>query len=611
MDMLFSAPDFTRSTATRRPLATAIGTGIFLAFALPLSASASDETALQALIAATGGDASPLVTERGWGSGQPCTSGWVGILCDSNNKVTELKLANISLTGELPPDIEELTELTILDLSNTGITGNIPDGIGNLTKLKTLLLTQNALKGAVPVGMKDLTELTTLDLSYNMLTSSNDTETDAFLSGLDADWTATQTVAPTGLEITGTTIDTISLKWTPIAYTGNGGKYEIIVSPDADLSVADDKLYESDDKTSDSITIAGLSPSTEYFLAIRTRTDNIPGTNGRQLVSDFSASVSDFTLLDTDRDGTADAEDSDADNDGISNTVETLTKDSDGDGILDYLEPNNVDTDGDGDPNYLDPDDDGDGNPTQNELGSNPAYPADSDNDGIRDYLDPDSNNAAGTKDGSGDSDNDGQSDKTECPNVAQCADTDGDGLPNYMDANDDNDIRSSADEGATLDSDSDGVIDALEPNRADTDGDGINNHEDPDDDGDGRPTRDELGASPLEPRDKDGDNIPDYLDADSDNKADTDDKSGDSDGDGISDHRECPAAPSCPDVDGNGVPSYMDANEKTDVAALQNAVLGDSEERSSGGGGSLALSLLGAIGGLAAGLRRRRMLRR
>ncbi len=597
-----TAPQFSKKP-TPKTLARAIAAAVSIASILPLAANASDKTVLTSLYESIIANGSTL---EGWGSGEPC-DGWFGVTCTAN-RVTELNLANLRLAGQLPDDIKDLSELTLLDLSNNAFTGPIPSDIGNLSKLQTLKLDRNALEGAVPISMKDLTALTQLNLDYNMLGSSNDEETDTFLTEKQgSDWKATQTIAPTGLEVTETTIDSVSLSWNPISYTADGGKYEIIVSPDADLSPADDTIHESDDKTSNTLKIAGLLPSTEYHFAIRTRTEGIPGkTSDWKLVSAFSKSVSAFTLLDTDGDGTADSEDSDADGDGISNDAETLTRDSDADGMKDYLEPNNLDTDGDGKPNHLDPDDDNDGKVTSTELGSNPDYPADSDNDGIRDYLDADSKNVAGTSDGSGDSDEDGLSDREECPDARRCADTDGEAPANYMDQDDDNDGLPTASEGTTLDSDSDGIKDFLEPNNRDTDGDGKRDNVDEDDDGDGRPTRDELGGDPLDPRDKDDDGIPDYLDADSDNKAETKDGSGDSDGDGISDFKECPTAPACPDANGNGQPSYMDVNEQTEIIIPGKSVLGDSENRGSGGG-AFGLPLLGSLfAGMAFGLRRR-----
>ena len=561
-------PRKTRPKALTRAIAAAVA----IVSILPLAAHASDETVLIKLYDSITANRDEL---KSWTSNTFC-NGWKGVVCNTaKDKVITLNLANLDLAGQLPDDITELSELTELDLSNNAFTGPIPSDIGNLSKLETLKLDRNALEGAVPISMKNLIALTELNLDYNMLESSKDEETDTFLTERqDSDWKATQTIAPAGLKVTQTTIDSVSLSWEPISYTADGGKYEIIVSPDAELSPDDDTIYESDDKTSSTLKIAGLLPSAEYHFAIRSRTENIPGkTSDWKLVSAFSESVSTFTLLDTDGDGIADSEDSDADGDGISNEAETLTRDSDADGLKDYLEPNHLDTDGDGKPNPLDPDDDNDGKVTSTELGPTPNYPADSDNDGIPDYLDADSENVADTSDGSGDSDRDGLSDKEECPNPHHCANTDGKAPANYMDQDDDDDGLPTASEGATLDSDSDGVKDFLEPNNRDTDGDGKRDNVDDDDDGDGRPTRDEFGGDPLDPRDKDGDGIPDYLDADSDNTAKTKDGSGDSDNDGVSDLKECPAAPVCPDANGNRIPSYMDIEEKTEI--IQKGALG------------------------------------
>ena len=65
--------------------------------------------------------------------------------------------------------IENTTEL---DLSNSGLTGEIPPEIGNLTNLERLYLHQNQLTGFIPQEIGDLTNLTELDLSNNQLLGS-------------------------------------------------------------------------------------------------------------------------------------------------------------------------------------------------------------------------------------------------------------------------------------------------------------------------------------------------------------------------------------------------------------------------------------------------------
>lgn len=156
--------------------------------------------------------------------------------------------------------------------------------------------------------------------------------------------------------------------------------------------------------------------------------------------------------------------------------------DWDDDGIPDE-EEGTGDTDGDGTPDYQDTDSDGDGIPDEDEYDWCGNPPCDSDGDGTPDYLD-------------GDDDGDGIDTKDENP------DPNGDGDPSDA-----------------QDTDGDGIPDYLEPNDVDTDGDGHYNHDDDDDDGDGKPTAGENAdpngdGNPADALDSDGDNTPDYLDA-------------------------------------------------------------------------------------------------
>ncbi len=123
------------------------------------------------------------------------------------------------------------------------------------------------------------------------------------------------------------------------------------------------------------------------------------------------------------------------------------------------------------------------------------------------------------------DSDLDGVTDPTEYelgtdPNNP---DSDGDG---YDDLDEIDDVE------APVDSDGDGLIDALEPNEQDSDGDGQVDPLDPDDDGDGIPTADEDtdGDGDWFNDDQDGDGTPDYLDPDQPPEGDDDDASDDDD---------------------------------------------------------------------------------
>jgi hypothetical protein len=85
---------------------------------------------------------------------------------------TELELKSSGLTGEIPPEIGNLTNLTYLRLSNNQLSGSIPSEIGNLTNLTYLELGVNELMNSIPPEIGNLTNLTVLDLNNNQLTGS-------------------------------------------------------------------------------------------------------------------------------------------------------------------------------------------------------------------------------------------------------------------------------------------------------------------------------------------------------------------------------------------------------------------------------------------------------
>ena len=74
------------------------------------------------------------------------------------------------LTGSIPPEIGNLTNLTYLNLGYNQLTGEIPPEIKNLKNLTSLRLDQNQFTGSIPPEIKKLTNLTSLELQNNQLT---------------------------------------------------------------------------------------------------------------------------------------------------------------------------------------------------------------------------------------------------------------------------------------------------------------------------------------------------------------------------------------------------------------------------------------------------------
>ncbi|KAL6205402.1 hypothetical protein ACLB2K_022662 [Fragaria x ananassa] len=104
-----------------------------------------------------------------WKSSDPCAHGWEGIDC-TNSRVTSIKLAGMGLKGQLPADIQSLSEIETLDLSlNKELTGPIPTSIGNLTKLVNLNLAGCSFYGPIPQTIGSLKHLYYLDLNNNNL----------------------------------------------------------------------------------------------------------------------------------------------------------------------------------------------------------------------------------------------------------------------------------------------------------------------------------------------------------------------------------------------------------------------------------------------------------
>ncbi|MCY3770856.1 MAG: hypothetical protein OXG98_02365 [Gemmatimonadetes bacterium] len=76
------------------------------------------------------------------------------------------------LTGTIPPEIGQLSNLEILRLDENDLEGSIPDKIGELANLTALFLGTNGLTGHIPEEIGRLEDLTLLDLSVNLLTGN-------------------------------------------------------------------------------------------------------------------------------------------------------------------------------------------------------------------------------------------------------------------------------------------------------------------------------------------------------------------------------------------------------------------------------------------------------
>ena len=248
--------------------------------------------------------------------------------------------------------------------------------------------------------------------------------------------------------------------------------------------------------------------------------------------------------IDSDNDGIHDVEeggdgDLDTNGDGVIDTEDTGFEDLDGDGMDDASEATPVtETDSDNYPDYIDIDSDNDGIHDVEEGGDSAL---DTNNDGV---IDGDDENFK-------DEDKDGMDDTSESTPVT---DSDGDGTPNYQDIDSDNDGIHDVEEGGDgeFDTNGDGAIDESDDGFSDLDNDGM------DDDSEAST---ELNT--------DLDDIPNYLDIDSDNDGIHDVEEGgdgalDTNGDGVIDSEDDGYS----DNDGDGMDDDSESTPVTESDA-------------------------------------------
>lgn len=95
-----------------------------------------------------------------------------GISLDNNGRISDIELFANNLTGYLPPEIGQLSELENLYLDYNQIAGVIPSEVGNLSQLKTLSLQNNQHTGSIPPEIGNLDSLCNLQLNNNQLSGS-------------------------------------------------------------------------------------------------------------------------------------------------------------------------------------------------------------------------------------------------------------------------------------------------------------------------------------------------------------------------------------------------------------------------------------------------------
>ena len=129
----------------------------------PGTSPETDREALVALFNATDGE--NWDDSGTWASRLPIGE-WEGVTTDDNGRVIWLFLDgwDIRLSGELPPELGNLTSLQDLSLYGDQLSGEIPPELGNLVNLHRLMISGDQLSGEIPPELGNLTNLQWLGL---------------------------------------------------------------------------------------------------------------------------------------------------------------------------------------------------------------------------------------------------------------------------------------------------------------------------------------------------------------------------------------------------------------------------------------------------------------
>ena len=136
-----------------------------------------DRAALVALYEAT--DGPNWVNSENWLTDAPLGD-WYGLHTDGSGRVVELDLAgewdrdkrewvSHGLSGPIPPELANLTQLRGLELYENALEGPIPPELGSLVNLEWLSLNGNALEDGIPPALGALVNLVSLRLDGNNL----------------------------------------------------------------------------------------------------------------------------------------------------------------------------------------------------------------------------------------------------------------------------------------------------------------------------------------------------------------------------------------------------------------------------------------------------------
>ena len=154
---------------------TTLTTAIFLCFLLVATTlRCATMSEIQALTAFKIKLHDPLGALDGWDSSTPAAPcDWHGILCShDNNRVIELTLTRLQLSGPLSNSLSTLPQLRKLNLHSNNFNGSIPSSLSQCLFLRVIYLHNNSFTGKLPNALLNNANLQALNVAHNFLSGN-------------------------------------------------------------------------------------------------------------------------------------------------------------------------------------------------------------------------------------------------------------------------------------------------------------------------------------------------------------------------------------------------------------------------------------------------------
>ncbi|CAA2989994.1 receptor-like kinase TMK4 [Olea europaea subsp. europaea] len=119
----------------------------------------ADDNAIMAALAKSLSPSPP-----GWSGSNPCK--WQGVDCDSSGKISSISLPFKSLTGQIPSNLNQLSNLKTLHLQDNILSGPLPS-LSNLASLEEVNLDGNNFSSVPSDFLSGLTSLRTFSINNN------------------------------------------------------------------------------------------------------------------------------------------------------------------------------------------------------------------------------------------------------------------------------------------------------------------------------------------------------------------------------------------------------------------------------------------------------------